>query len=116
LLKWIKRLLLALLVAVAAFIAVALTSGGRPFRWFGGAVSGISNDAGDTADLLRDATRDVQSASHTIRKAGERIKGFASETGGKASGLVNSAGEAAKSVKESATNLVKPDDKDQKTE
>lgn len=114
--KLIKRLIFALFVALVAFIAIALTSGGEKFRWFGNMVNDVSYDLGETADLLNLATQDIKSASHTIKKTGTKLKEVASKTGEKASVIVNSTGEIVKDIKESTATVGKKDDTDQRPE
>jgi len=109
--KLIRKLLLAALVLIVAFIALAITSGGEKFRWFGTAVHDVSNDIGETADLLNQATQDMKSATNTIRKTGRKLRDIASETRGKASDVVNSTGEVVKKIKETAAELGKDEDK-----
>lgn len=110
--KFVKRLLLALLLAVVAFLTLALTSGGEKFRWFGNSVKGLTDDIAETADLLNEATRNIKSATHTIKKTGGKIKEVASNTAEKASAIVNATGEIVNGVSESASELVKKDDKE----
>lgn len=114
--KFVKRVLLVLFATLVVFFALALTSGGKKFRWFGNVVNDVSYDLGETADLLNLATQDIKSASHTIKKTGGRLKKVAADTGEKASDIVNSTGEFVKDIKESATSLGKKDDTDQGTE
>jgi hypothetical protein len=114
--KFVKRVLLALLVIVVAFFALALTSGGKNFRRFGDFVNGISYDLGETADLLNLATQDIKSAGHTIKKTGTKLKKVASDTGEKASAIVNSTEEFVKDIREPKTPTGKKDDTDQGTE
>ncbi len=109
--KLIRRLLLLALVLIVAFIAFALTSGGEKFRWFGETVMDVSNDIGETADLLNQATQDIKNATNTIRNTGRKLQDIASETREKASGVVNSTGEVVKKIKETAAELGKDDDK-----
>jgi methyl-accepting chemotaxis protein len=105
--KLIRRLFLAAFILIVAFIAFALTSGGEKFRWFGTTVKDVSTDLGETADLLNQATQDIKSATNTIRKTGRKLHEIASETGEKASGVVNSTGEVVKKIKKTATKLGK---------
>lgn len=111
--KLIKRLFLLAIVAIVAFIALALTSGGEKFRWFGNTVSDVSDDLGETADLLNQATEDLKSATHTIRKTGKKFKDAASETTEKAAAIVNATEKIVSDIKNSAGELGKADDTDQ---
>ena len=108
--KLIRRLLLTALVLIVAFLAFALTSGGEKFRWFGETVHDVSNDIGETADLLNQATQDIKNATNTIRKTGRKLHGIASEAGKQASGIVNSTGEVVKKIKETTAELGKDED------
>jgi methyl-accepting chemotaxis protein len=99
--------LFSIFVVATIFIVLALTGGGRSFRWFGDTVRDVSHDIGDVADLLNSATEDIKSASHTIRQTGTRIKNIAEETGEKASGLVNTTEEMVGEMK-NAVSAVAP--------
>ena len=108
--KLIRRLILAAFIFIIAFIAFALTSGGEKFRWFGETVHDVSNDIGETADLLNQASQDIKNATNTIRKTGRKLHDIASETGKKASGVINSTGEVVKKIKKTATKLGRDED------
>jgi methyl-accepting chemotaxis protein len=92
-------------VVGTVLVVLALTDGGDGFRWFGKTVRDVSYDIAETLDLLHEATEDIKSASHTIRKTGTRIKGIAEETSEKASSIVNSTGEIVKDIKYAVTDV-----------
>jgi hypothetical protein len=95
-------------------VVLALTGGGDGFRWFGNTVKDVSDDIAETLDLLHEATEDIKSASHTIKKTGAKIKVIAEETSEKASGILNSTGEIVKDIK-SAVSDREPEEKTEKT-
>lgn len=110
--NFIRRTLFALFVVGTVLVVLALTDGGDGFRWFGKTVKDVSYDIAETLDLLHEATEDIKSASHTIKKTGTRIRGIAEETSEKASSIVNSTGEIVKDIKYAVTD-VEPEDKEQ---
>jgi methyl-accepting chemotaxis protein len=110
--KLIKRILLAIFAIMIIFLTLALTSGGDSFRWFGDTVRDVSHDLGEVADLLDQATEDIKSASHTIKKTGTRIKDIAEETGEKASNIANTTTEMVGDIK-NAVSAVSPEAEDE---
>jgi hypothetical protein len=104
-------MLFALFVVATILIVMALTSGGGGFRWFGNTVKDVSDDIAETLDLLNQATQDIKSASHTIRKTGTKIKDIAEETSKKASVIVNSTEVIVEDIKNAVSDIRPAGDK-----
>ena len=71
--RFLKRLLLLVLVLLAAFLAVSITDGGKGFRWFGRTVQAGSFKAGRDADKVKTAADKIETGAKNVFRKGECI-------------------------------------------
>jgi gas vesicle protein len=99
-LKFLKRALILFVVLAIAFIAISIYSGGDQFRWVGNIFKKGTDEAAETADLIKDTSEKV---TGNVKKTGSKIK----DTSKKVTRDMKNTGSKIKDTTEEATKAVK---------
>ena len=110
-----KRLIILAIVLAVAFIALSVTSGGDYFRRAGNLFEKGTNEAAETADLIKESSDNIKKTTgetvDSIKKTSDKIKDTTEKvtrTVKKTTdGIKNTADEASRAVRETGEKIRK---------
>jgi methyl-accepting chemotaxis protein len=121
--NFLKRVLILVILLAIAFISLSVYSGGDHFRWMGHLFKRGTEEAAETADLIKESSDNIKKTTgetvDAVKKTGKQIKDTTEKvsrtvkkTADGIKDTADGASEAVKGTGEKIMNLTESDDKD----